>query len=549
VLLQSIVLAPAPAQEGGTAQRARLGTPLAGPANNPPSSPAPAAPGGGDDHLAMPKTIGNDTAPPPWSEPSVKPGEQALPINLPAALKLAGARAWDIQIATQQWQIAVAQHEGTKVLWLPNIIGGTYYAHHEGPIQANDGTVTDNTRSSLAVGIAPLGLISVTDAIFAPLAQRQVVRAQQANIQTATNDTLTSVAVGYFDAQEARAYLASLEEVIRLVGIMVQKTDTLAPSLVPLVELSRVKDYQAYIEQTRVAARLQWRLASAELARVLRLEPTVIVQPMEPPHMRLMLVPPERSAEELIPVALSLRPELTSAEAQIEAADERLHQEKTRPFLPTIVLRGASTPTPYPQAFGFFAAGPESSLSSMGLRSDWDVEAVWELKNLGFGNHALIRERSASLELAKVQNFRMRDVVAKEVTQAWAQLQAASERTELAERELKHAWASATNNLGALGQTKRVAGNVEILVIRPLEVVAAMQSLALAYGNYYGSVADFNRAQFRLYRALGNPAQYLQDRDGLLGPPLPDSHPASAPPAGEPAAAGHWPPFPFTTTA
>jgi outer membrane protein TolC len=451
----------------------------------------------------------------------VKPGEKAYPISLAAALKLADVRALDIAIAMQQWRVAVAQHDGTKVLWLPNVIAGTYYAHHEGPIQANDGTVTDNTRSSLAVGIAPLALISVTDAIFAPLAQRQVVRAQEANMQTATNDTLTAVAIAYFDAQEARADLASIEEVARLLASLVEKTERLAPALVPAVELARARDVQANVAQLRIGAWTQWRMASAELARVLRLDPTVVVQPVEPPHIRLTLIPAQRTPEEMIPVALDARPELTSTQAQVAAAEERLRQEKTRPFLPTIVLRGASTPTPYPQAFGVFTADQGGSLGNAGLRSDWDVEAVWELKNLGFGNMALVHERQANLEVSRAQDFRFRDVVAKEVTQAWVQLQAADERAALAERELKQGWISATKNLEALGQTKRVSGDVEILVIRPQEVVAAMQSLVQAYYNYYGSIADYNRAQFRFYRALGNPAQYLQDRDGLLGPPLP----------------------------
>jgi len=36
-----------------------------------------------------------------------------------------------------------------------------------------------------------------------------------------------------------------------------------------------------------------------------------------------------------------------------------------------------------------------------------------------------------------------------------------------------------------------------------------VQALAQAYLDYYGAVADANRAQFRLYRALGQPAQAL----------------------------------------
>ena len=46
-------------------------------------------------------------------------------------------------------------------------------------------------------------------------------------------------------------------------------------------------------------------------------------------------------------------------------------------------------------------------------------------------------------------------------------------------------------------------------MIRPQEAVAAVQALAQAYNDYYGAVADYNRAQFRLYRALGHPAQML----------------------------------------
>src|SRR5262249_54030736 len=73
---------------------------------------------------------------------------------------------------------------------------------------------------------------------------------------------------------------------------------------------------------------------------------------------------------------------------------------------------------------------------------------------------------------------------------------------------------SAEKNLKGLGETKTAGGatpgsKVTVLVIRPQEVVAAVQALSLAYTDYYGVVADYNRAQFRLYRALGQPAQAL----------------------------------------
>jgi outer membrane protein TolC len=486
---------------------ARFGTPqVASPESNA-QHPSPQI-------LSQPQKMPT-TAPPVWSPPQAAPGEEVYPISLPNALKLANARAWDISIAQRQLQIAVAQHEGAKAMWIPSLIGGAAYAHHDGPIQANDGSVTDNSRSSLFAGVAPLAYYNVTDAIFAPLAKRQDARAQSAGVQTVTNDTLTAVAVAYFDAQEARADLASIEQVANLVAALVRKTEKLAPELAPEVELARVRALQKNIEQARIIARMQWRVVSAELARVLRLAPAVIVQPIEPPDLRLTLIPLTATPDEMIPLALRLRPELTQYQAQIAAAEERLRQERFRPFLPNIAVRGGTTPTANPLGAGVFAAGQGGSLGSTGLRSDWDLEAIWELKNLGFGNAALVRERRAGLDLARDLNFRFSDLVAKEVMQAWAQLRAADERAAAAEGELQQAWLSATKNLEGLGETKRPGGNIILLVIRPQEVTAAMQALVQAYYNYYGANAEFNRAQFRLYRALGNPAQFVFDHNNL----------------------------------
>jgi outer membrane protein TolC len=455
-----------------------------------------------------------------FTPPPLEPQDAPFPINLPAALQLAHINAWDIAIANQQLRIAAAQLEGAKVLWLPTLYGGVEWVHHDGPLQNVNGSLTDSSRSSLYAGGAPFAVFAVTDALFQPLAQRQVARAQEANVQTATNDTLTSVAVVYFDAQEARADLASILDVSRRVSDLVAKVESLAPGLVPAVEVARVRVLRANVRQAVEVARQRWRVASAELARVLRLSPTVLVEPLEPPHLQVTLIPPERCPDELIPLAVATRPELTYQEALAQAAQERVRQEKVRPFLPILLVRGAGTQTPYPLAFGAFGGGHGDSLSNFNARSDWDVQALWEVRNLGFGNHALVRENQARYELARAQEYRFRDLVAREVVQAHAELQAAHRRTALAEEELREALLSATQNLEGLGETKRVGGNIVILVIRPQEVVAALQSLSQAYYDYYGSVADYNRAQFRLYRALGNPAQQLYGHDGLCGPPL-----------------------------
>jgi outer membrane protein TolC len=448
--------------------------------------------------------------------PTLEPGEEGLVISLPAALRLTNAGAWDITIASQQLRVAVAQLQGANVLWLPTMVAGVDYQYHSGPVQAVDGTISNSSHSNMYVGGAPQAIFALTDAIFTPLAARQNVRAQDANVQTARNDTLTDMAQIYF-------LLRATE--------LVTKAESLAPGLIPNVELARVRAAKANIEQVVETARQRWRTNSAEVARIARLKPTVVLQPLEPPHMRVNLVPPARTPDELIPIALATRPELTYQDALAQAARERMRQEQWRPFLPTFIGRGGGTTPPYPMAFGGYAAGPGTDLGGFNQRSDWDVSAVWTIQNLGLGNVALVRQRRSELDVARSLEYRFRDLVAQEVTVAWADLRSAERRVAQTERELRQAELSARENLEGLGEVKRVAGGINILVIRPLEVVVALQALNSAYFDYYGVIAEYNRAQFRMYRALGNPAQLLEGRDGIGGPQLAATGPGAPAPA------------------
>ena len=69
------------------------------------------------------------------------------------------------------------------------------------------------------------------------------------------------------------------------------------------------------------------------------------------------------------------------------------------------------------------------------------------------------------------------------------------------------------------------------LVDRPQEVVASLQQVRQAYLNYYQTVADFNRSQFRLFYALGFPAKILAcERTPGTPEPVDTNRPASMPP-------------------
>jgi outer membrane protein TolC len=437
-----------------------------------------------------------------------EPGDHVLPINLASALQLAGVRPLDIEVAIQRMRLAGADLDRAKALWLPTILLGADYFRHDGQFQDATGNILNGSKSTFMVGAGPSAIFALSDAIFEPLAVRQVVRAREASFQAAKNDSLLAVAEAYFTVQQALGELAAADDVRNRAADLVRRTEPLVQLTSP-VEVVRAKVERDRRLQVFAAARERWLTASADLARILRMEPSTILQPLEPPHLQVTLIEPGPGVDDLIPVALMNRPELASQQALVQATLQRIKQERLRPLIPSVVLRGASTNPAGTLGGGLFGGGINGSMSNFNARSDIDVQVIWEWQNLGFGNRARVEGRRAENQLAVLELFRLQDRIAAEVVQAQAQVDSARVRAGQAESELKNALDSANKNLEGMAQTK-AAGNLTILVFRPQEVIASQQALAQAYQDYYGAIADYNRSQFRLYHALGHPAHLVR---------------------------------------
>jgi outer membrane protein TolC len=451
-----------------------------------------------------------------FTPPAPGADDKPLPINLPTALKLANARPIDIGLASERVQAAMAQLQQTKVLWLPTLYLGADYFRYDGRTPTTEGPLETVSKSSFMVGGGPVAIFALSDAIFSPLAARQAVRAREAGLQAATNDTVLAVAEAYFNVQQARGELAGAEDAARRAQELVRRAEQLSKGLAPPVEAVRAREELSERLDDVDRAREGWRVASAELVRILRLDPSALVQPLEPPYLQVTVVALDQKVDDLIPVALANRPELAAHQALVQATLQRLRQERFRPLVPSIVLRPATSTTASTLAAGALGGGRNDFLGNFGGRSDFDIQVLWEFQNLGFGNRALVGQRRAENQQAILELFRTQDRVAAEVAQAYARLQSAAARMGRVEKGLKDAIDSVDKNFEGLGQTRR-AGNLVLLVVRPQEAVAAVQSLVRAYHRYYGAVTDYNRAQFRLYRALGQPAQLLA-ADGAAYP-------------------------------
>lgn len=461
---------------------------------------------------------------------STAPVTNPLPINLPTALQLANVRPLDVALASTRLQAEVARQRQAQALWLPTIYLGTDYARHDGQLQDIEGKILPTGRSSFMVGAGPSAVFAVTDAIFAPLAARQDVAARRAVVLAAQNDSLLAVADAYFTMQQARGEMAGVETVVKQTEELVRRAERLAEGLVPPLEVARAKAELARLRQGMTAARERYQVSSSELCRLLRLEGTAQLQPLEAPHLRVYLIDPAQPVEDLVEVALHCRPELAAQQALVRAVLERMRQEKLRPFLPSLLVRGNATNPAGTLSSGLFGGGINGRMGNFDGRNSFDVQLLWELQNLGFGNRARLDERRAEHQQALLALLQTQDRVAAEVIQAHAMAAAAADRAADAEEEVKQAVEVVSKSFEGLSQTRRI-GEGFFLVIRPQEVVAALQALDRAYRNFYAVANDHNRAQFRLYRALGQPADHVTDDGRFCPEPITPPLPAPAAPA------------------
>jgi outer membrane protein TolC len=442
---------------------------------------------------------GGPMTPGPVNVAAVAEADRPLPITLPTALALAQVQPFDVQIAAERLQQALAQEQGARSLWLPSLSAGVAYNRHDGQLQDVVGNILSTSKQSLFAGGGPTATFAFADAIYAPLAARQIVDVRRQGVQTATNDVMVAVTDAYFTVQQARGEWAAAQDAAGRAEELVRRAEKLAPGLVLPVEASRARAELSRRRQAVFTAQERWRVASAQLARLLRLDALARLEPVEPPHLKFTLVSADEPIDALVPLALTNRPELAAQQAFVQATLARLRQEKMRPLIPSLLLRNST---------GTFGGGRNSELDNFGTRNDLDIQLLWELQNLGAGNLARARDRRAENQIAALELAQLQDRIAAEVVQAHAQVQESAKRITEAETGVKEALDSADKNFEGLTQTRRV-GDAVILVIRPQEVVAAIQALQQALNDYYGAVADYDRAQFRLHRALGRPAQSI----------------------------------------
>ncbi|MHB1424256.1 MAG: TolC family protein [Gemmataceae bacterium] len=467
--------------------------------------------------------------------PALPPPEKVQPVSLAAALYQAGVANPVIAIAQQAIRVSQAQLLQARALLLPDLNVGGSYDLHNGPLQGSIGVIRKTDRQSVYYGmgayavapgtVAIPGLwidVPLTDALFEPLAARNVVANRRAAAQATNNQILLDVATTYLDLLGAEGHLAVLrqseadfQEVSRLTKSWAKEKAELLRDADARRAAADLKQLQ--FEETRVQEDVA--VAAANLSRLLNLDPSVRLQTGDVPIQVVEFVDPHEPLPKLLEIAARNRPEMMAAAANIRTSQTRVRQETMRPLLPLLWagfsagdFGGGAVAVENPPILNPASVAKGSELPSghttpvfgnIASRVDIDVMAIWTLQNFGLGNLAHVKQRRAQLGQAEAERQNVLNQVSLEVSEAYNKSATYFQSILVERRNVQEATEGFQRDL------KSILGNVAL----PIEVLDNCERLAAARQALLAALINFDRAQFQLFVALGQPPNLVVEDD------------------------------------
>jgi outer membrane protein TolC len=422
------------------------------------------------------------------------PDNEVLNIDLPTALRLANAGNPTIALARQRVAEAYARLRQAQFVLLPDLQFAPAYLRHDGEIQNSAGIVFNTNKSSVwGTGGAVLS-VNTGDAWFGPLIARRLAEAQAANSAAVSNNIQLDVALAYLDLLQTYGLLDVNANLLGRDRELLRRTEEvtkagLAPSG---ADVNRARAEVQLRLQERTAIKGQVRVTSSRLARLLLLRPTVGLVPAEPTIVPVVLVPETDSADDLVAVGLTTRPELAEGRSLVAASEVRLRQAKLSPLMPRLEVSYNG---------GTFGGGQDSFVGTFHARGDGAAGLVWDVRNLGLGNAVQNRVQRIQVSEANLHVAEVQAQVADEVNTALQIARARREALGYAEEAVRQAAETFRKldelSFGTIGPKK------ELDTVQPL---LALQALTQARVQYLNAVMDYNRAQFQLFTAMGRPS-------------------------------------------
>ena len=409
-------------------------------------------------------------------------------IDLPTVLRLANAQNLDVQIARERLASAKAAYEGAVSEFFPWVSPGITYRRHDNVLQDVSGNMLDVHKESYAPGANFSAEVSLGDAIYATLAAKQTARAANHAVNAQQQISVLAAAQAYFDLAAAQARVGVESEAERIAtNLQGQLASGVSAGLAYKGDelRARVQAGQAAIELRR--AEEERRNAGALLAEILHLDAGVDLVAPESEMVPITLVDTNAAMGALVAQALHQRPELEQNRALVEAANSSKNGALYGPLVP--IVGG--------QAYlGGLGGGMDNGPHRFGDSEDYMVYAGWRIGPGGLFDFSRRHLAEAQLESGRLAAEKVKDAVMREVVTGLTRVR--SEADQLS---------SAKETLLLATQAEQLAEQrKEFAVGAILEDIQTQQDLTHARNQLVTIIAEYNKAQYALQKAVGGAA-------------------------------------------
>jgi len=417
---------------------------------------------------------------------------EVLTIDLPTALRLAGARNNDIQLAREKLAEARAAEESAIERFFPWVAPGITYRRHDNLIQNTEGLIEDVHKQSYAPGGTIAAQTDIGDAIFKSLEAHQLTKAARYGLDAQRQETILAAARGYFDLAAAHEAVGVAREALRVSTDYTAEIERAVDAGIAFKgDALRVKVQQ---QRDQIALRRteeNVRLTSAKLVQILHLDPTVELIARDASVVPLSLVSTKQPLGDLIVQALATRPETQQSTAFLSAAEHAKNGAIYGPLIPSVGGQAF---------FGGLAGGMDSETGRLSESEDYVALLNWRVGPGGLFDFGNIHAQQARLRGAAHMADKVIDQVANEVIGNQTRVLSLADQIATAKQSLSDA-----EEALRLGKERKEFGVAVVL-----ETILAEQDLAHVRDDYLNIVTDYNKAQYALLRALGRLAALPQ---------------------------------------
>jgi len=406
--------------------------------------------------------------------------ENVQSIDLATVLELGGANNLTIKQYRQLQEKALADVYKSKEWWLPEIHGGIRVHQLWGNAMNTDGTIFENLNRQFFLAGAGVNASWDFSEIYSVRANELTAEATQYMTQAQRNEVLLQALEVYFDFLTADLYYRTFK-------VLVDQSELIGDQMKKQVDgglqfesdwLLAMSNYN-HLKVQMLNAKADYIAASAKLVQMLNLSPTIVLVTADTLLLPLDLV----SEDEVIGTDTGFEelPFIKSIDLIIMSLESRRSALKKEMAIPNFQLGINGS------AFGdlFSPIGPRAAINSA---ITWRIP----LGRLAYGGDFKQFDSKIILNQIKIEEYKAK--ISEDIVKARGLIVNAKEQMKLAEESAGYAEEAIDQNIQ----------RQEFGIVRPYEILQAQEIYINSQFDYIKAVADYNKAQYRLYVALGN---------------------------------------------